>query len=110
MFKPILANADEITDFIIEMAIDQIDERLVREYYYGYKAILKTISIENLKEGNQNQNIRNIRKESRYQKLPIKTMPPLIVENNIVMDGNHRLRAAKKMGVKEIIIYDIIEI
>ena len=110
MFKPVLENEDEIADFIIEFAVDQMDEEFVREYFYGCKAILKTISIECLEEGNENQNIKNLRREKRYEKLPFETMPPLIVEDGIVTDGNHRLRVAKKRGAKEIIIYDIVDI
>jgi len=110
MFKPVLENEDEITDFIIEFAEDPIDEELIREYFCGCKAILKTTSIQSLIEGDENHNIRNLRKEKRYGKLPVETMPPLIVEDGVVSDGNHRLRVAKKHGIKEIIIYDIVEI
>jgi len=110
MFKGILKNADEITDFIIEFAIDPVDEELIREYFDGCKAILKSIKVSNLVEGDMNQNIRNVKREKSYEKLPLKTMPPLIVENGIVKDGNHRLRIAKRNKLEEISIYDIVVI
>ena len=108
MYKPILNNSDEITDFIIEFACSPIDEELIREYFRGCIAILKSIDISYLQEGDESQNIRCIKKEMRYERLPIETMPPLIVENGIVTDGNHRLRVARKNGVKKIAVYDIV--
>jgi hypothetical protein len=80
----------------------------VREYFYGCKGILKTTFVKDLLEDNENQNIRSYAKEKRYQKLPIETMPPLIVENGIVTDGNHRLRILRKKHIDEINIYDIV--
>jgi len=61
-------------------------------------------------EDDENQNIRSLKKEKKYGKLPAETMPPLIVENGIVRDGNHRLRVAKRNKLEEIIIYDIVPI
>ena len=108
MFKPILKNAEEITDFIKEFATDSIDEELVREYFDGCKAILKLVKVSGLFEGEENQNAKDVKKEKNYEMLPIKNMPPLIVENDIVRDGNHRIRIAKRNNLEEIFIYDIL--
>ncbi len=37
-------------------------------------------------------------------------MPPIVVENSKIIDGNHRYRVAKGNGQKEIFIYEIQEI
>lgn len=108
MFKPILNDAEEIVNFIRDFADDSIDFELVKEYFRDCSGILKTVSISNLEEGNKNNNIRAPKKERVYETLPIETMPPLIVEGGIVLDGNHRLRAAKKRGLKQILIYEIV--
>jgi len=108
MFKPILENAEEITDFIITYTSYSIDEEFVQEYFFGCKAFLRKVSILDLREEDENQHIKDEVKERRYEKLPIESMPPLIVEDGIVKDGHHRYRVAKKKDIKEMIIYDIV--
>jgi hypothetical protein len=110
MFKPILENAEEIADFVIKFAVHQIDEELVMEYFFGCKAILKSVPIDTLIEGDKNQHIASETNEKKYKKLSIETMPPLLIENLEVIDGNHRLRIAKRNGLKEIKVYDIVTI
>lgn len=110
MFKPILKNTEEIMNFINEFASEPIDEELVREYFYGCKAILKIVLVHSLKQGNEDYHIKNFEKEKRYELLPFETMPPLIIENDKVIDGNHRLRIAKKKHIKKINVYEIISL
>ena len=110
MFKPMLHNSEEIVDFVFEFATSPLDEELVFEYFQGCSGILKYIPIENLEEGNENQNIRSRKKENLYFSLPSSTMPPLIVEDNKVIDGNHRLRVARQKGISIVAIYDIVPI
>lgn len=110
MFKKILKDADEIASFIIETSPNDIDEELVLEYFFGCKAILKKIGINTLQIEHTNHHIQSKVKERKYQKLPIETMPPIIVENGKVIDGNHRLRIAKKKGLRKIITYNIISL
>jgi len=110
MFKKILKDADEITSFIIETSPNEIDEELIFEYFFGCKAILKKVEIDTLQLEDINHHIQLKAKEKRYQKLPIETMPPIIVEDGKVIDGNHRLRIAQKRGSRRIIAYDIISL
>jgi hypothetical protein len=110
MFKSHLKDAEEIALFIYQLSNYSINEEFVSEYFTGCKAILKSAPVERLFEGDRNHNIRSPKKENFYYDLPIKTMPPLIVENNVVVDGNHRLRILKKKKIKRVLIYDIISI
>lgn len=110
MFKPILKDSDEIADYIVTFSIAPIDEDLVRDYFYGTKGVLKCVHTDTLISSYEDQNIKNIKNEKIYGLLPSITMPPLIVENNKVLDGNHRLRIAKRKGIKIIYIYDIISL
>ncbi len=108
MFKEVLKDAAEITNFIIETSPTDVDEELVFEYFFGCKAILKNVEIDTLQIEDTNHHIQVKAKEKRYQKLPIETTPPIIVEDGKVIDGNHRLRIAQKRGLRRIIAYDII--
>ena len=108
MFEKYLNSPTDIRDFIVAYSTDQVDEELLLEYLSNCKGILKKISPYAIKFGKQNYHVRDKRKELQYIKLPSRTIPPLIVEKGIVVDGNHRLRIARRLKLKEIYIYDII--
>lgn len=110
MFKKELKNSTEIVEFIIEFATDYVDEDMILEYFFDCKAVLKKVPINSIKQGNLTNNSRSKKKEKEYKKLPIETMPPVIVENEVVLDGNHRLRIAKTKNQKNIYIYDLISL
>ena len=107
MFKVILKDADEILDFIIAISPSWVDEELLFDYFLGCSATLKMVDITSLRQGEDDHNLRSVWKENVYEKLPINTMPPLLVENGEVLDGNHRLRIAFKKGLKTVYIYDV---
>jgi len=107
MFKKQLKNSTEIAEYISEFATDYVDEDLVIEYFFNCKGVLKKVSVEEIQLDNSDNHSRSKIKEKRYSALSSDTMPPLIVENSIVADGNHRLRVARKRGQQEIYIYDI---
>lgn len=107
MFKKELSDSDEITDFIVEFSVGFVDEELIRDYFFNCRAILKRVPINCLKAGMSDHHIYEKKKEAKYTKLSQATMPPLIVEKGKVLDGNHRLRVARKKGQKEIAIYEI---
>lgn len=106
MFKKVLKDSDEITDFIVKFSTDFVDEELIREYFFGCRAILKKVPVRTLKLEDPAHHTRDRKKEKFYQTLPLKTMPPLIVDDGKVVDGNHRFRVAKKKGRKWILIYE----
>ena len=68
---------------------------------------MKSIPTKDLKRDDESHNLCDPNKEKSYAKMQYKTMPPLIVENGVVVDGNHRLRVAKKLKKKNIMIYEI---
>lgn len=108
MFKKILDSTDEITGFIIETSSDFVDEELIYEYFFGCKAVLKSVEVSELRMEDQNHHLRSRRKEKEYEQLPINTIPPLIVENGIVVEGYHRLRIIIKKKISTVKVYEII--
>jgi hypothetical protein len=110
MFKETLTDASEIVSYIIKTSPNDIDEELVFEYFFGCKAILKKIEINNLQIEDTNHHIQLKSKVKKYQKMSIETMPPIVVQEGKILDGNHRFRIAKKKGMKMIIAYDIISL
>jgi hypothetical protein len=104
-----LKNNLEIAEYIQDLSTEYVDEELIEDYFYGKRGVLKLVDINSLKEGSKEHNLSNRKKENKYSKLTTE-FPPLIVMNNIIQDGNHRFRAAKKQGNKKIWIYDIIDL
>jgi hypothetical protein len=97
-FPQELPTANDILDYMLEWAGSNIDQELVEEYFRGAHAILKMVPIDDLHEGDENANIRNPELEDVYASLDT-PMPPLVVVNSQVIDGNHRLRVAKRKGM-----------
>ncbi len=99
-----------IGDFMAEQAGNaDFDEEMASEYFRGAKGVLKTFNVADLREGDANHNIPNPRKQAKYAKMPATTMPPIVVEAGEVIDGNHRLRAARQRGDETILGYDIVD-
>jgi hypothetical protein len=73
------------------------------------KAVLKTIKINDLKEGDGDHNQPSKQKQTRIEMKSKngKPFPPILVDGKTVIDGNHRFRFAKKRGDKDILAYVI---
>jgi hypothetical protein len=63
-----------------------------------------------LNSGKIEANLQDIKKENSYFSKPLETMPPIVVKDNQIEDGNHRYRVCKRKNVKTILIYDVINI
>lgn len=101
-----LENNREIADYITRMSPQEVDSERIEDNYIGAKATLKRLPIGKVKEGDRAGNQRSAAKEKAYAKKKT-TMPPIVVENGVVVDGNHRLRVARARGDKDILAYDI---
>lgn len=97
----------QIADHIINHAGSTVDEELVHDNYIGAKAHLKSVPIDSLTPGGVDHNIPNPSLEKKYSKMDPATMPPLVVEDGLVMDGNHRLRILQSKGYTHAWIYDV---
>lgn len=110
MFKTILKDCSEIAEYIEEISSHHVDIEVIEEYFLGCKAILKECLVSEIIIDNENIHKRDEEAEDRYKLLPIETMPPIIIENNIIVDGNHRFRVLKYLGVMKLKAYEVIEI
>src|SRR5271157_5173620 len=89
----------EIADYVETYATYDVDSELVQEHFRGAHAELMLLPIASLRPGGRSTNLQSPENERKYMKMDINTMPPLLVENGKVLDGNHRLRVLKKKGL-----------
>ena len=108
--KPILSSVDEIVDYLMSLDED-MDEEFIRSYLEEsggeVQAELRTIFIEDLVLGPEENNETSSVKQRKYNKLASEP-PPILVEDNRVIDGHHRVRSEVFKGKNEIKAYVLI--
>ena len=107
MLESILKDNIEIADYIECLSPTSIDRGLIEDYFIGCWAVLEKCNVESLISGDENHNLEVAYLEMKYSKLPLITLPPLVVENGVIIDGNHRHRILKSLRVTEALIYRI---
>ena len=100
----VLRDNREIASYVSELD-PRVDEEMIEEHYFGCHAVLKLIPIESVKEGPADSNIRSASKEKKFAKMDLAKQPPILVEDGMVRDGNHRYRVAKAAGATDILAY-----
>lgn len=100
----VLRDNREIASYVSELD-PRVDEEMIEEHYFGCHAVLKLIPIESVKEGPTDSNIRSASKEKKFAKMDLAKQPPILVEDGVVRDGNHRYRVAKAAGATDILAY-----
>jgi hypothetical protein len=108
-WKAVLENSDDIADYIQEHSPHEVDHERIASEYAGLRAVLKKVPIKSLKLGSPEHNLPDPKREKKYLKKAPESMPPLVVEDGVILDGNHRLRVAKKLGLTDIWAYVIEE-
>jgi hypothetical protein len=112
-FENELFDASDIARYIEQWAIYDVDPEFVEEQFRDCHAVLRLLPIAQLTEGNPEHHKQSPANENKYQRMDIKTLPPILVSgggiapwsNNEVIDGNHRLRAAIKRGLTHLWSY-----
>jgi hypothetical protein len=103
--RPVL-DTNELVDHIAEVSPHKINIEATRKAFDGMSGVLTQVTTKSLKEGHKRDDVaKSQAKEADIAKLDPKTMPPLIVDNGVVVDGNHRLRAAREMGLESVPAY-----
>lgn len=109
--KNYLASAEEILDYLMSLD-DQMDEDSIRAYLEEsgpVHAYLRVLLIEDLQEGPSDNHLEDDQKQSQYNKLKTDAPPILVEEKGQVIDGHHRVRAAKFQKKNEILAYVLSE-
>lgn len=108
-YKKRLKDAAAIAAYIEEVSSGYVDTEFVEEHYFGCEAVLEKLPIGELSEGPAEGNVPSASKEKKYANMPALTAPPLVVENGVVADGNHRFRAAVRRGDTHVWCYVVNE-
>jgi hypothetical protein len=103
----VLESAREISVYIDTHSPQDVDTEFIEEHFHGAGAILRQRDIASLSAGPEDSNIADPDKEVRYAAMTLETMPPIVIEENVVRDGNHRFREAVRQGAKTILCYDV---
>ena len=106
-YKPTLNDASDVAAYINSVSTEDVDEELIMELFGDCKATLRKIPLASLRPGDPDHNIISPKKEKRYSNMDPKFMPPIVVDNGEVIDGNHRYRVALAKGLKYIWAYVI---
>jgi hypothetical protein len=112
-FHERLDSGEDIADYIEAYALYEVDHEFVAEQFRDAHASLKLLPIDRLTEGGRDQNLQDPKNEKKYQRMNVATIPPILVSGGApewakdgeVLDGNHRLRAAKKRGLTHMWCY-----
>lgn len=99
-----------IAEHVSSLSDYDVDEEFIEEHFFECGAVLRLLPVEDLQEGDPNGNVACDKKAEKYKRMPIETMPPILCENGIVEDGNHRLRDARARGLSHIWAYVVMPI
>jgi hypothetical protein len=105
----VLRNGYEIAQYIESVSSEYVDEEQIEEVFHRCHAVLQRVPIGQLVPGPADNNIPNKRREAKFAKMPAETMPPLVIWNNQIQDGNHRYRVALRRGDPEVLCYVVVE-
>lgn len=108
-FEDRLHDARDIADYIETWATYEVDPEFVEEQFRGQHAELRLLPIAELREGGRDHNLQSPANERKYQRMRLETLPPLLVRDGEVLDGNHRLRACKKRGLTHVWCYAVMD-
>lgn len=102
-----LDDARAIAAYIASCSTGDVDEDMIEELFAGAHAELTLVPISELREGHPDGNVPSAAKARKYARMPVATMPPLVVEDGTTWDGNHRLRVRRACGDTQCWIYAI---
>ena len=108
-YPAVLRDEHEIAEYIVIHSSSHVDEEFVEEYYKNSHAKLRLIPAAELEEGEADHNIPSKAKHRRYMKMSSETIPPLVVSDGKIEDGNHRFRVGLEQGLQAFWCYEVLE-
>lgn len=104
---PILRNENALSAYVMECSPHDVDVNFVREYFFDTHAVLRRIRLADLLPGPESAHLQDKKKAKHYERRPLSTMPPILVENGKIIDGHHRYRRARSGGAEDLLCYEI---
>lgn len=104
-FEAKLDDGFAIAAYIEEWSPGDVDAELMEDYFRGGVATLRMVPVAEIAPGNPDANQRIASRERKYARMDPATMPPLVVMDGQVQDGNHRLRVALARGATHLPCY-----
>jgi len=105
----VLRNEREIAAYIEQYSSSFCDVERIEDEFIGAKAVLTKVATDSLSFGHADANIENRKRQQKFNRMDASKQPPIVVADNTVVDGNHRLRAAKMQNLPSIWVYNVID-
>ncbi len=96
-----------IAAFVSEASPYPICEEQIEEMYIGCRAALRWTAVAELQPGPAESNTEEEARQAECDRRPPASMPPLLVDDGHVMDGNHRYRSLRKRGITHCWAYHV---
>lgn len=100
-----LADCYAIAAYIEECSPGYVDVELMEDYFRGGVATLRMVPVGEIAPGDPDANQRVASRERKYARMDPATMPPLVLMDGKVQDGNHRRRVALARGATHLPCY-----
>lgn len=96
-----------IARHVSDLSPYEICEEQVEEMYFGYQAKLRWTPISDLRLGPADSNGISKKRQKACNSKPVETMPPLLADEGVIMDGSHRYRTLVDKGCTHCWVYHI---
>ncbi len=104
-----LASSQDIAAHVSGLSPYEICEEQIEELYWGCHAKLRWTPIAELRLGPDDANLPSKKRQKACDSQPVETMPPLLADEGMVMDGAHRYRTLLNKGCTHCWVYHIEE-
>ena len=108
--KQTLKDNFEIADYIQSVSSGEVDREQIVATFWGARAELRRVSVASLEMNSEKNHAEDSVKQKNYNKMDVSEAPPILVdlEDNIIYDGHHRVRAAIYQEAESIMAYVIV--
>lgn len=96
-----------IARHVSDLSPYEICEEQIEEMYFGYQAKLRWTPISYLRLGPADSNGISKKRQKACDSKSVETMPPLLADEGVIMDGSHRYRTLVDKGCTHCWVYHI---
>lgn len=109
-WQAVLSDERAIAEYVARLSPYDVCNEQIEELYKGCKAVLVWRALNTLTPGDADSNQPENTRQKACDELRLKSMPPLLVDDDEIVDGNHRFRSLQKRGKTHFWVYEIQEI